>query len=272
MERSDMDFDFRNYPLTCSLIVINVVVFAVLEVLGMTQGYTLYNAGVLTTSSLLDGQYYTLITSMFLHGGLMHLLCNMITMYYIGTVIEDVFGPVRFLIIYFLSGIAGGLTSMAVMIAAGENGGVVGASGALFGLFGAYGYLLVREHRKPVVFMRPTSSSDLKGFFGFLVLNIIIGLTPGIAMEAHIGGMICGLLASIPMYELMRVAVQREIDAGHIPAPYIPKPNPGYDYDAATAAHDAAMAAQNDFNRRYDSARPHQKEEMREEALDLDKR
>ncbi len=262
-----MDYNFRDYPVTSILIAINVIVFVVLEVLGLVQGYALYNSGVLTPTGLMQGRWITLITSMFLHGGILHLLCNMISLYYVGTMIEGVFGPVRYLILYFVAGIVGGLVSMGVMISAGNlNYGVVGASGAIFGLFGVYAYLLFREHQSPVVLLHAPSLDDLKGIVGLVVLNIIIGLQPGIAMEAHIGGLVGGLIVGIPLYELLRSSIRRDIDAGLEPPSVVPAKPAAYDFDAAQAAQDAAMAAQDAYWDEWEAAKPAQRADVERAA------
>lgn len=257
----------REYPVTATLIAINVVAFVVLELLGLLQGYMLYNAGVLTPVALAQGRYYTLITSMFEHGGLLHLACNMVTLYYVGCIVEGVFGRVRYLIIYFIAGLAGGLASMAVMTAAGNlNSGVVGASGALFGLFGTYAYLLVREHTSPVVLMQAPTIDDIKGVAGLLVANILIGLTPGIAMEAHLGGLAAGIVVGGVLYELLRHSIKRDIDAGIEPPSVIPAKPPAYDFDAAQAAQDAAMARQQAYQQQWEQAKPAQKADVERAA------
>ncbi len=261
-----MDFA-REYPVTSTLIALNVIVFVVLEVLGLLQGYGLYNAGVLTPAALAQGRYYTLVTSMFEHGGILHLACNMVTLYYVGCIIEGVFGRVRFLVIYFAAGLAGGFASMAMLTAAGHlNSGVVGASGALFGLFGTYAYLLVREHTSPVVLLQAPTLDDIKGVAGLLVANILIGLMPGIAMEAHLGGLVAGLVVGGVLYEMLRHAIKRKIDAGIEPPSVIPPKPQAYDFEAAQAAQDAAMARQQTFQQQYDQAKPAQREQFEKDA------
>lgn len=262
-----MRFSFRDYPATCTLVVVNIIVFVILEVMGLVQGYALYNAGVLAPSALMGGRWYTLFTSMFLHGGILHLACNMVTLWYVGTIIEDVFGTLRFLVVYFFAGLCGGLASMAVMVAQGNlDSGVVGASGAIFGLFAAYAYLLAREYHAPVVLLRSPTRDDLKGVASLLTLNIIIGLSPGIAMEAHLGGMLGGLIVSAPLYELMRHAIRRDIDAGLRQPSYTPPKPKSYDFEAAQAAQDAAMATQQAYADAYDSVKPAQRDRFEREV------
>ena len=132
------------------------------------------------------GQYYRLVTCMFLHAGIMHIVLNMYSLYIVGPRVEDFFGKWKYLLIYFISGISASLLSV------GLNGDViaVGASGAIFGLFGAllyFGYsyrgyigTIVKSQILPVV-----------------MYNLIIGFfIPGIDIWGHVGGLIGGLMAA----------------------------------------------------------------------------
>lgn len=192
---------YRKVPqLTVILIGINVAIYLLVMFLPSSMT-SLYNAGTLSTVALSQGRIWTLVTSMFLHGSLTHLLCNMISLYYLGTMSETVFGKGKFAILYFASGIIGGLAYCGVNMLAGDPTGAVGASGAIFGLFGAYGYLLLRESKYNRVFAVKPGSADITSFFVMLAVNIVFGLTsPGIANEAHIGGMIAGFVIAAVMY------------------------------------------------------------------------
>ena len=132
------------------------------------------------------GAVYRLATCMFLHGGLIHIVLNMYSLYIIGPRVEDFFGKKKYLLIYFLSGISASLLSI------GLNPNVVsiGASGAIFGLFGALIYF----------------GNNYRGYIGAIVksqivpiviYNILLGFfIPGIDVYGHIGGLIGGLLAA----------------------------------------------------------------------------
>ena len=182
---------------TTTLIVVNVLVYILLEFM-FPQ---FYDAGVLSVRSALNGQWWAFFTSMFMHGGLMHLACNMISLFYLGTMIEEVFGKGKFLLIYMVSGLVGGVVYVLVNAALKDFTGAVGASGAIFGLFGAYGLLLFRERKTATIFVRPTSGNEVRSYLIFLAINIGIGFTvPGIANEAHIGGLLCGCLMAAMMY------------------------------------------------------------------------
>lgn len=133
-----------------------------------------------------NGAIYRLVTCMFLHGGLIHIVLNMYSLYIIGPRVEDFFGKKKYLLIYFLSGISASLLSV------GLNPNVVsiGASGAIFGLFGALIYF----------------GNNYRGYIGAIVksqivpiviYNILLGFfIPGIDVYGHIGGLIGGLLTA----------------------------------------------------------------------------
>lgn len=133
-----------------------------------------------------NGEYYRLLTSMFLHSGLLHLFFNMYALYIIGPQVESFFGKTKYLIIYLLSGISGSLLSVSFNV----NTVSVGASGAIFGLFGALlyfgynyrGYLgnVIKSQILPVV-----------------IINLIFGfISTGVDVAGHIGGLIGGIIVS----------------------------------------------------------------------------
>ena len=133
-----------------------------------------------------NGEIYRLVACMFLHAGIMHFGLNMYSLFIVGPRVEDFFGKWKFLLIYFISGISASLLSI------GLNSNVVsvGASGAIFGLFGAlvyFGYTyrgyigaMIRSQITPIVIYNL--------FLGFII--------PGIDMWGHVGGLIGGILAA----------------------------------------------------------------------------
>lgn len=133
-----------------------------------------------------NGEYYRLLTSMFLHSGLLHLFFNMYALYIIGPQVESFFGKTKYLIIYLLSGISGSLLSVAFNV----NTVSVGASGAIFGLFGALLYF----------------GYNYRGYLGnvikiqilpVVIINLIFGfISTGVDVAGHIGGLIGGIIVS----------------------------------------------------------------------------
>ncbi|MGP4042354.1 rhomboid family intramembrane serine protease [Gracilibacillus sp. D59] len=168
------------------LIAINILMFFLLESRGgSTNPETLIQYGAKYNVGMLEGEWWRIITSMFLHIGLFHLALNMLALYFIGTLVERIYGNIRFIIIYFLAGIAGGMASFALnpSIAAG-------ASGALFGLFGA---LLFFGIKNPRIFFKTMGMNVIF----IVILNILFGVfVPQVDNGAHIGGLIGGFIAS----------------------------------------------------------------------------
>ena len=182
-------FSFKKPIVTYSLIFICILVFILMYVLGngSTDNYTLLVFGANVDTLTKNGDYYRLFTSMFLHIGILHLLCNMYSLYIIGKEVENVFGKVKYLIIYLLSGIAGSILSLAF----NHNTICTGASGAIFGLLGAllyFGY-----------YYRTYLGATLtRSIIPVIVLNLIIGFTSsGIDNAAHIGGLVGGILIAM---------------------------------------------------------------------------
>ena len=182
-------FSFKKPIVTYSLIFICILVFILMYVLGngSTDNYTLLVFGANVDTLTKNGDYYRLFTSMFLHIGILHLLCNMYSLYIIGKEVENVFGKVKYLIIYLLSGIAGSILSLAF----NHNTICAGASGAIFGLLGAllyFGY-----------YYRTYLGATLtRSIIPVIVLNLIIGFTSsGIDNAAHIGGLVVGILIAM---------------------------------------------------------------------------
>lgn len=182
-------FSFKKPIVTYSLIFICILVFILMYVLGngSTDNYTLLVFGANVDTLTKNGDYYRLFTSMFLHIGILHLLCNMYSLYILGKEVENVFGKVKYLIIYLLSGIAGSILSLAF----NHNTICAGASGAIFGLLGAllyFGY-----------YYRTYLGATLtRSIIPVIVLNLIIGFTSsGIDNAAHIGGLVGGILIAM---------------------------------------------------------------------------
>ena len=154
--------------------------------------------GVTNESVLKNGEYYRLIASLFIHFSLIHLLCNMFVLFPAGKCVENLFGWWRFIGIYLVSGIGGGV---ATLMFAGNNTLSAGASGAIFGVIGAIlGYLL-RHHKE----LSPEERNKLYGSVAcFFVENTIFALwfnsasaSMKIGIEAHTGGFFAGLLVGL---------------------------------------------------------------------------
>ncbi len=171
---------------TYLLLAVNVALFLLLEWAGgSTNVETLIEYGAKFNPAIMEGEWWRLVTSMFLHIGLIHLMMNMLALYYIGTAVERIYGSWRYIIIYLLAGVFGSVASFML------NPQVsAGASGAIFGLFGALLYFGVWNRR---LFFQ-TMGWNLLFIIG---LNIAFGLfVPQIDNGAHMGGLIGGFIAA----------------------------------------------------------------------------
>jgi membrane associated rhomboid family serine protease len=176
---------------TMVLIALNVAVFVIgLGVPNLADRYGNLALGfdpeTGTIVGVAEGQYYRLLTSAFLHAGILHILFNMFALAQIGPVLEQALGRARYLSLYLLSALGG---SAAAFLLAPPNQPSVGASGAIFGLFGAY-YVVVRR-----------LGGDTGSIVVLLVINGVISFMPGIDWRAHLGGLVTGaVLAAVFAY------------------------------------------------------------------------
>lgn len=176
------------YSVTNILIAINVIIFLLMYVLGQgsEDSATLLAFGANYSTLIKNGEIYRLLTSVFLHIGLFHILFNMYALNIIGTEIEKFYGRKKFLIVYLISGIVGSMTSCIF------NPGFIsaGASGAIFGLFGSLLYFGLQYRATLDGFLRSS-------IVPIIVINLVFGfLVPGIDVSAHIGGLIAGFMVS----------------------------------------------------------------------------
>lgn len=181
----------NNKPIiTYILIFINIVMFVLMYMLGngSENTNTLIDFGANYILLTKAGEYYRLITSGFLHIGVIHLLLNMYSLYIVGTQVEYFYGKVKYIIIYLFSLIMGSLFTVAL---SSVNTVSAGASGAIFGLLGSILYFGVK-YREYI------GNSLVNQIVPVVVLNLIIGFTtPGIGNAAHIGGLVGGYLISM---------------------------------------------------------------------------
>jgi rhomboid protease GluP len=181
----------KKAPVTIALLIIIAIVFA-FEVL--THAYesdeTMIAMGAIVPGLVQRGELWRLITSMFLHGGWLHWAANSWALYQLGTLYEVLFGWKRFTLIYFVTGIIAGVASSMY-----NHGPAVGASGAIFGILGAFIFSI---RRSPVYRHQPWTRSLIGQLIFWIVVNIVIGYSlPFIDNVAHIGGLVSGLLLGL---------------------------------------------------------------------------
>lgn len=183
-------------PCTVALIVINVAVFFILSLFGNTEDamFMLEHGAMFEPLITQDHEYYRIITSMFLHFGIEHLLNNMVILGALGWNLELETGKIRFLIIYLVSGIGGNLLSLYLGVSSAEYAVSAGASGAIFGLMGALLYVAARNRGR----MGRISG---KGVLFMIALSLYFGITSsGVDNAAHIGGLLCGFILAVILY------------------------------------------------------------------------
>ena len=191
---------------TWSLLAINTTVFFVMLFYGagiwhLNQDVQLAwgaNFGPATQ----DGEWWRLFTAMFLHFGIVHLVLNTWSLWDVGQLAERMYGRWRFLCIYIISGLTGNLVSLVVQGNSAVSGG---ASGAIFGIYGAALVFLWRERAA-------IAAHEFRWMFwgalGFATLTITLGFViPGIDNAAHIGGFVTGMLASIMLSQTITARV-----------------------------------------------------------------
>lgn len=141
--------------------------------------------------SVADGEFWRPVTAIFLHAGLIHLGFNMYVLSMIGPFIERLFGRTTYALLYLLAGLAGSLASLAWHPATVG----IGASGAIFGLYGALlGFLFVRRHVIPPEVLNPLLQNGLY----FLGINLVLGFAiPNVDVAAHLGGAAGGFLGGL---------------------------------------------------------------------------
>lgn len=186
-EAAERLFTFGRPFFTYILLAVNLLVFFLLERNGSsTSVENLIDFGAKYNPAIIaDSEWWRIITSMFLHIGFLHLFMNMLAVYYIGSLVERIYGSFRFIVIYFLAGIGGGLASFAFSANVSA-----GASGALFGLFGALLFFGLLHKR---VFFQTMGTNVLV----LVGINIVFGFSvQQIDNAAHLGGLFAGFIAA----------------------------------------------------------------------------
>lgn len=194
----------KGFFVTPILVYINVGVFLLMTVLGHGFIYVspqvLLDWGACYAPMVMEGQWWRLLTAIFLHGGVAHLCANMVWLVLVGIDLEHKMSRMMYLLIYFLSGLLGSLTSI---LWNGEAIGV-GASGAIMGLFGAFIALLITG-----VYPKGFVKSLLINAGVFVGMNLLMGLAGGIDNAAHIGGLLCGFVLGIGCSPFLKRAHHR---------------------------------------------------------------
>ncbi|RSJ92758.1 rhomboid family intramembrane serine protease [Streptococcus cristatus] len=181
----------RDYPVTSILLIITSLVFALmflfygfqyssteaLSYFGAVRGYTIQETPM---------EFWRVFAAIFIHIGLEHFVVNMLTLYFLGRQIEDIFGPWKFLLLYLMSGVMGNL----FVVYFSPESLAAGASTALFGLFAS---VVVLRYATRNYYLQQLGQS----YMSLLAVNLIISFLPGISLAGHLGGLVGGALGAV---------------------------------------------------------------------------
>lgn len=183
------------------MITINLVVYAYTSVVGgnfirpfLTNDYLLLSLGQVNTLTI-NGHYWQLLTSMFVHIDIIHLFGNMFFLLIFGFRAEEFFNDEEFFFIYFISGLSGNLLTLLMPL----NTVSAGASGAIFGTFGAC-----------VIYLRKTFGQSIMGalIYSFFLLMMTAGR--GVNILAHFGGLAAGLMIGYALAKSRKITIETE--------------------------------------------------------------
>lgn len=181
---------------TIFLVIVNIIIFVIAEILGDTSSAEyMYQIGAAYAPAIFEGkEYYRLVSATFLHFGFEHLFQNMVILFFLGKELEDSIGHLKYIILYAGSGIFGSFLSSYVVYSQGKNVVAAGASGAIFGMLGAFLWIILRNKGR-------YRSMNLKRMLIALGIMLVYGyLESGVDQWGHLGGFLGGFLLAILLY------------------------------------------------------------------------
>lgn len=193
--------EIKREPVTALLILLNTLIFLVVEFTGGSEnGQHMLECGAAYAPLIIEqGQWYRMITSMFLHFGAPHLINNMLVLFVLGQRLEPVAGKVKFLLIYLLGGLGGNLISLFWDMRTGNTALSAGASGAVFAVMGGMIYVIIR-HRGRV------ADLSMKQMLLMAAFSLYFGFASGgVDNAAHAGGLLCGFLIAVIVYHPRKI-------------------------------------------------------------------
>lgn len=198
----------KSTPITYILLLVNLIVFFNLDYHGSTEsaGYMLEHGAMNPYMVYVMGEWYRLVTSIFMHFGFRHLFNNMIMLVSVGQIAERAVGSFRFSIIYILSGVVASFGSFFFRVLMNSNDVVAGASGAIFGIIGCL-LIVVIVHRGKyagITLRRMIIMAALTLYFGFA--------TAGTDNIGHVCGFVFGMLFTFLVYGIPTILKRRKIN------------------------------------------------------------
>lgn len=189
----------RTYLITPLLIYANVIMLIAMVATGVSvispTTQSLFEWGGNFRALTTHGEWWRLLTNIFLHSGIIHLVANVYALLYIGLYLEPLLGKLRYTVAYVLSGVCGGLVSLYFH----PYSVAVGASGAIFGLYGVFVAILTTGHLE-----RAMRNIMLRSILFFILFNLIYGIRGNVDNAAHVGGLVCGLVIGYAYYPGLR--------------------------------------------------------------------
>lgn len=182
--------------ITISLIIINVIIYLILEFLGVTENATfMMQYGAVYPPLIAEsGEYWRFFTATLMHFGFDHLLNNMVMLGAAGQILENALGKIKYLVLYFFAGIGGCVLSYLQMMHSGEYAVAAGASGSIFGIVGALAWILILHKGR-------YATLTGKGMIIMIFISLYYGVSTGdVDNWGHIGGFVMGFLLSIIFY------------------------------------------------------------------------
>ena len=188
--------------ITIALVIINVIVYLILEQLGSTEDTEfMLKKGAVYPPEILRGEYWRLFTAMFMHFGFEHILNNMFVFICAGPILAQGLGHVKYLILYLMAGMGGSTLSCLHMLQSGEYAVSAGASGAIFGIIGALLWIVIRHKGK-------YETLTGKGLVFMILITLYYGVSSkGVDNWGHIGGLLMGFVMAVILYRKPRKAV-----------------------------------------------------------------
>lgn len=200
----------RVTPVNAGIIAINLLVYVAIivinrDMLAVYDTDVMLSMGAMSYETVMQGAWYQLITSMFLHFGMGHLGNNMLLLAYTGYELEKRIGSIPYLFIYLGSGLLGNIASLIYYHGQGEYVVSAGASGAIYGVIGALLVTLIMAHKN-------TRNLSPNRIVVMIVITIYHGMTStGVDNAAHIGGLLAGILGGILLSKILRYGKLEEV-------------------------------------------------------------
>ncbi|MDD6492181.1 MAG: rhomboid family intramembrane serine protease [Firmicutes bacterium] len=194
--------DKKKPVVTISLVIINSMVFLVMEMIGDTEDTAfMMEMGASWPPYILDGQCWRFFTSTFMHFGFEHIMNNMLVLACAGPILEKAMGHIKYLILYIVAGVGGSAFSFLQMLYSDKYAVAAGASGAIFGIIGALLWIVIRHKGR-------YETLTGKGLLFMIVISLYYGISSGeVDNWGHIGGLVMGFLMSVIFYQKPRKTV-----------------------------------------------------------------